>query len=150
MIKLFRGAYEFLSNYYDPCPIQYKGKLYRNSEAAYQAQKCKRESDKEMFTSLSPDNAKQLGKQIEMVPDWDDNKARIMLEVVQAKFEQHGELATLLLQTGKQDLVEGNYWHDNFFGDCQCPNCRDIPGENWLGIILMAVRDKIRYEGENI
>ena len=149
MIKLFRGVFEFLSNYYDPCPVTYKGLTYRNSEAAYQAQKCLDERKKELFTDLSPDEAQGFGKRIAIVPAWDSQKAEIMREIVHAKFEQHPELATQLLATGEQELVEGNYWHDNFFGACECPNCRDLPAENWLGLILMDERYRLRMEAEN-
>lgn len=148
MIKLFRGVYEFLSNYYDPCPVTYKGLTYRNSEAAYQAQKCKNKDRKIVFTDMTPDQAKDLGRLVDIVDGWDDKKAEVMREVVHAKFSQHPELATQLLQTGDQELVEGNYWHDNFFGACECPACRDLPAENWLGLILMDERDRLRTEGD--
>lgn len=149
MIKLFRGTYEFLSNYYDPCPVTYKGLTYRNSEAAYQAQKCQFEDKKELFTDLSPDEAKGFGKRIAIVPGWDDIKAEVMREIVHAKFSQHPELAERLLATGEQELVEGNFWHDNFFGACGCPACRDLPAQNWLGLILMDERYKLRMEAAN-
>lgn len=149
MIKLFRGTYEFLSNYYDPCPVTYRGLTYRNSEAAYQAQKCRFEDKKELFTDLSPDEAKGFGKRIAIVPGWDDIKAEVMREIVHAKFSQHPELAERLLATGEQELVEGNFWHDNFFGACGCPACRDLPAQNWLGLILMDERYKLRMEAAN-
>lgn len=141
MINSFTGAYAFLSNYYDPCPMTFEGRLYRNSEAAYQAQKCADESKKDLFAELDPDEAKNLGKRVWIVDDWDDRKADIMRKIVRAKFEQHPELATRLVETGDEELIEGNTWHDNFFGDCQCAECRGIPGGNWLGIILMDERE---------
>ena len=144
MIKLFMGAYEFLSNYYDPCPVTFEGRTYRNSEAAYQAQKCRYDDKKDLFMELSPDEAKGLGKRITIIEDWDDKKLDIMREIVHAKFIQHPELVPRLLNTGGEWLLEGNYWHDNFYGDCQCPDCRGIPGRNWLGHILMDERDYFR------
>lgn len=149
MIKLFRGAYEFLSNYYDPCSVTYGGRTYRNSEAAYQAQKCRYDSERELFTELSPDESKALGKQIPIISGWDEKKATVMREIIHAKFSQHPELAEKLIATGEQELVEGNFWHDNFFGACECPACRDLPAENWLGLILMDERYKLRMEAEN-
>jgi len=49
-----------------------------------------------------------------------------------------------LLATGDTKLLEGNRWHDNFWGNCDCPNCRDKPGLNYLGKILMRVRLELR------
>ena len=140
MIRSFTGEYEFLSNYYDPCPVTYGGLTYRNSEAAYQAQKCRHLGSRGMFSRLSPDEAKRLGKRVPVVDRWDERKAEIMREVVHAKFEQHPELTARLIATGNEYLVEGNLWHDNFFGDCECPKCRSKEGQNWLGLILMEER----------
>lgn len=144
MIKLFKGKYEFLSNFYDPCPVEYKGLTYRNSEAAYQAQKCLYDDMKELFVKMTPDEAKKFGKHVTIIPGWDDMRAEIMREIVHAKFSQHPELAKKLLDTGDHELIEGNYWHDNFFGMCECPECRDQVAENWLGLILMDERDRLR------
>ena len=44
-IDLFREEYEFLSNFY-PAKMEYEGIIYRNAEAAYQAQKCKFPKDR--------------------------------------------------------------------------------------------------------
>jgi predicted NAD-dependent protein-ADP-ribosyltransferase YbiA (DUF1768 family) len=47
-----------------------------------------------------------------------------------------------LLATGDRDLIEGNTWHDNFWGVCSCPKCTfpPIPQTNWLGKILVEER----------
>ena len=39
------------------------------------------------------------------------------------------------------ELIEGNTWSDNFWGDCHCPKCRGIKGENNLGKLLMKIRE---------
>lgn len=139
MIDRFEGDYFFLSNYY-ACPVTYKGLEFKSAEAAYQAQKCADESKKELFTDLTPDEAKGFGKKVALVDGWDDMKADVMRRVVHAKFCQNPDLAKRLLATGDEELVEGNSWHDNFFGDCKCPICRTKPGSNWLGLILMDER----------
>jgi predicted NAD-dependent protein-ADP-ribosyltransferase YbiA (DUF1768 family) len=41
--------------------------------------------------------------------------------------------------TGDRKLVEGNYWHDTFWGVC------NGVGENYLGEILMHVRQELRH-----
>ena len=38
-ISAFRGAYDFLSNFY-PALITYNGLVFKNNEAAFQAAKC--------------------------------------------------------------------------------------------------------------
>lgn len=149
MIRLFDGSFAFLSNYYDPCPVRFENQTYRNSEAAYQASKTTDLTVREKFLNLTPDEAKKLGKQIEIRADWDKVKAFVMQKVVHAKFSQHSDLAELLLRTGDEELVEGNYWHDNYFGDCRCQTCRFIWGENVLGEILMEEREALRREQEN-
>ena len=141
MIVLFRGTYSFLSNYFDYCPVSYEGLTYRNSEAAYQAAKAVNPEDRKMFCNVDPDTAKAFGKTVKLRPDWDDVKADVMRAVVRTKFTQHPELTNWLISTGDEELVEGNYWHDNFFGDCRCPACRDNPGLNMLGKILMEERE---------
>ena len=148
MIKLFRGTYEYLSNFYDPCPVTYDGLTYRNSEAAYQAAKCADPERKREFCDISPQMAKRLGGHVQLREDWNRIRENVMREVIHAKFEQHPELADMLLSTGRQKLVEGNYWHDNFFGDCQCLLCRKLPGKNALGTILMEERQRLRKEGK--
>lgn len=144
-IDRFEGKYFFLSNFY-ACPVTYKGLEFKSSEAAYQAQKCADKSKKELFTDLTPDEAKGFGKHVALVDGWDDMKADVMRQVVHAKFSQNPGLAKRLLETGDAELVEGNTWHDNFFGSCTCPACRTKRGENWLGLILMDERDRLKEE----
>ena len=146
MIDNFTREYAFLSNYYTPCRISYRGRTYWNSESAYQAQKCADDSEKDLFTGLYPDDAKRLGSHVKIVSNWDEVKADVMREIIRAKFAQHPELAEKLHATGDEMLVEGNTWHDNFFGNCTCKGCRGIVGQNWLGRILMEERR--RLEGD--
>jgi predicted NAD-dependent protein-ADP-ribosyltransferase YbiA (DUF1768 family) len=41
-----------------------------------------------------------------------------------------------------EELIEGNYWHDNCWGSCTCIKCADRPKQNALGKILMLVREE--------
>ena len=50
------------------------------------------------------------------------------------------KLRDKLLSSGDAILIEGNYWHDNFWGDCYCDRCSNIVGQNQLGKLLMKVR----------
>ncbi len=141
-IDWFREEYEFLSNFY-PSKVVFDGITYYNSEAAYQAQKCKNPEERIGFEKLSSDEAKRLGQKVEMRSDWDDVKFGIMEQVVYAKFTQNPMLAQNLLDTGDKVLKEGNYWKDVYWG----VDIRTGEGENNLGKILMALRDNFRKNG---
>ena len=141
-IDLFRGEYEFLSNFY-PTKISFDGITYYNSEAAYQAQKCLRQTDREQFALLSADESKRLGRKVEAGPDWDDVKLGVMELVVREKFAQNPTLAQDLLDTGERELKEGNRWKDLYWG----VDLKTGEGENHLGKILMSLRDDLRRNG---
>lgn len=135
-IDSFRGEYDFLSNMYE-CSIEYKGYKFRCSESAFQSQKDLRKVDR--FVSLNGQQSKRLGKsrtEISLRPDWEKVKLGIMKEILKCKFDQHPELKEKLLQTGNRLLVEGNTWHDTYWGVC------DGKGSNHLGKLLMELRDE--------
>lgn len=138
-IDKFAEEYEFLSNMYE-APVIYQGITYRNSESAYQAQKNPSEIQK--FIGITGYAAKKLGRKITMRPDWDLVKLQIMKEIVFAKFSQNTDIRQKLLATNDATLIEGNYWHDCFWGVC------DGKGENHLGKILMQIREELRKDGE--
>ena len=133
-ILRFTDNYAFLSNFYE-APIIYNGVKYRNGESAYQAQKCPERSAE--FTTTWGAAAKKLGKEVALRADWDEIKLPLMYEIVKAKFTQNPELAARLKSTGDAELIEGNYWHDTYWGVCSGK------GENNLGKILMKVRDEL-------
>lgn len=135
----FDKEYAFLSNFY-PCEVN----AYKSAEAAYQAQKCENPADRERFTALDAGPAKRLGRMVNVRPGWNEMRVDVMRDVVHSKFSSHPELALQLIATGDAELIEGNYWHDNFFGDCVCPVCAKTPGQNWLGKILMDEREALK------
>lgn len=146
VIDSFSGEYDFLSNFYN-CPVEYEGITYLNSEAAFQAAKTLNVEERKEFSNLPPNRAKQKGREITLRPDWESMKYYIMYTIVQNKFLQNPELSEKLIATGKKELIEGNWWHDNIWGSCKCENCKNKKSTNWLGEILMEVREKIQ-EGE--
>ena len=75
-----------------------------------------------------------------MRPDWDARKLTIMHNLLVHKFEENPDLVPKLLDTGGAVLVEGNTWHDNFWGSCICPRCSGERGRNHLGRLLMQLR----------
>lgn len=139
----FKDKFGFLSNFY-LCTLTYKGHSWKTVEHAFQAAKtfdpCEREAIK---NARYPAYAKKLGNEIQKREDWGQIKIGVMTELIWLKFEQNPELRKQLIDTGSAKLIEGNYWHDNTYGDCFCRNCISIPGRNILGIILMKVRKMI-------
>lgn len=152
MITSFKeDKYAFLSNFY-PCVIsdtvQYvanKNIYFFNwptAEHYYQSLKTKDVSEKEKIMACeTPGIAKRVGKRLTIREDWDDIKLDVMLLVVSEKFKQNPELRNMLIKTFPQKLVEGNYWHDNFWGDCSCNMCIFEIKYNHLGKILETVRN---------
>lgn len=144
MIDRFEREYGFLSNFSlspftDEC-----GDSYPTVEHYFQAQKATNMFDfEEIRMAKTPGLAKKLGRQIELAPDWESVKEQVMLDGLRHKFAIP-ELRDKLLATGDQYLEEGNYWHDNYWGDCDCPRCKDIMSRNMLGQLLMQVREEIK------
>lgn len=127
----------------------YNGIKYHNAEAAFQAQKThNRELQEKYFANVAANIAKRNGSKrsnlFVLRNDWEEVKDNIMYEIVKAKFVQNPELAEKLLATGEAKLIEGNHWHDNYWGDCSCEKCKKISGKNQLGITLMRVRKELK------
>lgn len=137
-IEMFRGEYQFLSNFYE-APVEYRGLRYGSNEAAFQAQKCLTEEERREFTLLRPSDSKKRGSSVQLRPDWEEVRAGIMEELVRAKFTQNEELGRLLLATGKSELIEGNSWNDTFWG----VDLKTGEGRNELGKALMKVRAEL-------
>lgn len=139
-IEQFRDEHEFLSNFY-AAPIRVDGKVYPTSEHLFAASKTTDVGwQEEIRESRLPGEAKQLGRQAPLRPDWEEIKYSVMESVLSAKFGQNPDLAQQLKDTEPHHLIEGNFHHDQVWGDCLCIDHRDTPGRNALGILLMRVR----------
>lgn len=135
VIGPFRDEYDFLSNF-SYWPVSAGGVTFRTAEHYYQASKAADVVQwRQIANAERPLDAKRLGRKCRLRPDWEANKRAIMLGVVLAKFTQSDELRAKLLATGDAQLVEINTWGDTYWGVC------DGKGENWLGRILMTVRE---------
>ncbi len=138
-IRTFRGEYQFLSNM-AAAPFVWDGRRYLNSEAAFQSAKTLDAEERDAFSTMNGVTAKRAGKKVALRSDWEQVKLGIMEEVVRAKFQQNPDLREKLIATGNATLVEGNYWHDTFWG----VDSKTGEGENHLGQILMKVRAELR------
>jgi len=153
-ITSFKGEYDFLSNFY-PVIIQFEGLNYPTVEHAYQASKSKEFFFRKLIVALPAAKAglaKRRGQSIRLRSDWDDVKLDIMHELLCNKFKQE-PFKTKLIATGDAKIIEGNYWHDNTWGDCMCdnrdgkhPECKTT-GSNWLGRLLSDIRSQVYEKG---
>lgn len=149
MVDRFEDQYAFLSNFY-PCTIFYKGVIFPSLENAYQAAKYTGEDALNVcqeFAGFTPGKAKRKGRKLPLRSDWDKIKLEVMEELLRIKFVDE-VLKRQLLATGEEELIEGNDWHDNFWGCCSCKICCNR-GMNNLGKLLMKLRSEYR-NSENI
>jgi len=143
-IRFYRTGDEYgeFSNF-APFPIRLDGKRWPTSEHYFQAAKFHDAKEREAIREAkSPMIAARMGRSRKrpLRRDWESAKVDVMRRVVRAKFDQHPELAELLLSTGDARIVEhtanDSYWGDGGHGR----------GRNMLGQILMEVRAALRSE----
>jgi hypothetical protein len=149
IIRFYRVGddYGCFSNF-APYPIEVDGKRWPTSEHYFQAQKFLDPERRECIRlTSSPMIAARLGRdrKARLRQDWEQVKIDIMRKAVRAKFAQHEGVRRMLLDTGSATIVEhttkGRFWGDGGDGS----------GRNWLGRILMEVREELaahhaRYE----
>jgi ribA/ribD-fused uncharacterized protein len=133
MITEFEGEFRFLSNFY-PSPVMLDGIEYPTVEHAYQAAKTIDTAERDRIRNAKhAGTAKKLGRKVTLRPDWEAVKLQVMEDLIRRKFSIP-DLKDMLLATEQEELVEGNYWGDTFWGVCEGV------GQNHLGKILMKVR----------
>ena len=139
MINCFDGKWAFLSNFHDS-EIEFEGITYPTNEHFFQAMKTFDVDERRAIANCAtPGQAKRMGRRVALRPDWEDVKEAVMLEGLCLKFADE-QLADWLLETGDEELVEGNWWKDTTWGVC------NGVGENKLGKLLMKVRGMIKEE----
>lgn len=135
--------YGVFSNFLKKHPIEIKGKVWPSSEHYYQAQKFVG-TEHEEFVRLvkTPREAADMGRERNrpLRTDWDEIKNDVMREAIYAKFTQYSYLKDILLASGNDEIVEhttnDNYWADGGDGS----------GQNWLGKLLMELRENFKKE----
>lgn len=139
----------YFSNFYSPVRVHAKwdGTFTKvdTVEHAFQAAKAIRKEDFDtVCRAKSAGEAKRLGKILKAAgrirPDWYSVNLKIMEDLLRQKFSDF-ELRKKLLETGDNELIEGNYWGDLFWGVCRGK------GENHLGRLLVKIRSELRQLG---
>lgn len=101
-----------------------------------------------------PGKAKRLGRKWKLTPTelraWEARRLTVMRALLEEKARRSPNFRQWLEESRTQLIVEGNWWHDNFWGNCRCgnedgkhPECKKA-GTNWLGNSLMDVRAGLR------
>jgi ribA/ribD-fused uncharacterized protein len=148
-IETFRGEHVFLSNFYFSF-VLYNDIVWKTAEHAYQASKTLDPKEKKWIIDCpTPHLVKEIGKKLTLREDWNNVKVQIMRDIIYEKFEYNKSIKEKLIATHPYILIEGNLWHDNFWGVCKCEKCKKVKVKhNHLGFILMELRN--RYVNENL
>jgi len=141
----------FLGNGYDLAPqgLELRDKTFRTAEGAFQALKFWDQADD--FASLSGSEAAALGSKLSAMRGDDGAYADFggpwgaMLSVLAAKFRPGSACHQALLQTGDAYLLK----HDAAGTDSLWTNAgASGRGRNWLGLLLMLLRDHLSDPSE--
>ncbi len=120
--------------------MKFKGGLqFATVENFFQAMKTLDESDRRKMASMNPYESKRYSKKVTLRADWEEIKLDVMEYGLRKKFAPGTSWHSKLMQS-KGEIVEWNDWHDNYWGDCQCGRCINVPGQNHLGKLLMKIR----------
>lgn len=142
VIDNFHGVHEWASNF---CysPFTYQDITYPTNEHFFQGWKGTVEDRARIAALATPGKAKREGRKIHLCWNWEAIKDEVMMTGLTQKFTQNQHLAAKLLESKGYELVEGNTWHDNYWGNCSCTRCHGKPGLNKLGEMLMKLREEI-------
>ena len=124
-------------------PFKFEENTWQTSEHFYQASKF--EGTEHFYTirdAKTPREAFNLGnnKYLSIRKDWELVKNSIMKTALRLKFFSNKELKNLLISTNEQEIIE-NSPIDSYWGSGP-----DEKGKNFLGKLLMEVRDELQLK----
>lgn len=139
MIESFRGDYSFLSNFTKlEKPIIYEGVSYPTTEHFYQAMKSTDKTIRDQVAKHPSKGLKAFSRTYETRGNWGEIKDKVMRSALKWKFSKaNPQLLKKLKSTGNEDIQEGNWWNDKYWGVC----LKTGEGENKLGKMLMEIRE---------
>lgn len=137
----FRGEFAFLSNFFES-NIIYQGISYPTVEHAFQAAKSTDSNERQKIADCGKaSQAKRIGRRMQLRPDWETVKLKIMKELLILKFS-NPILKEKLLATNNLEIIELNNWGDKYWGAIRLKD-NQIVGENHLGKLLTEIRTEI-------
>lgn len=136
-ITSFKNEHRWLSNM-AACEIIYGDLVFKSTEAFYQAMKTLDADERIKFQGYDGQTSKREGRKLILRDDWHQIKDEVMKFALKKKFSQE-PFKSLLINTGDAEIIEGNYWHDNYWGSCTCSKCGNN-GLNILGKMIMDIR----------
>ncbi len=139
----FQKTHRWLSNMW-PVEFELNGIKFMSSENAYQAAKFAGQLDVIKKVAVMPAfDAKKFAKDKNnpwTTPDFNDKKLTYMRLFLKKKFENPC-LRQKLINTGTVHIEETNTWGDDFWGCCP-----QSVGKNYLGRLIMELRDALQAE----
>lgn len=100
-----------------------------------------------ILNAKTPGKAKKLGRKWKLdeheLAAWNAHKIDVMLALVNDKLYRNLDMRDELVHL-EGPIIEENDWHDNFWGNCICPKCRGIRGDNYLGKLYEMARHRWR------
>ncbi len=125
-----------------PDPIYIEGFIWPSVENYYQGSKTTDFSLHANFAIMTPSEAKNKGRKVNLRPNWEEIKIDVMRKALRVKFTRVNDQGKKLMATGDDTLVELNNWGDTFWG----VDVRSYLGFNILGNLLMDRRAELKRE----
>ncbi|WP_067812516.1 NADAR family protein [Actinomadura kijaniata] len=119
-----------------PAPITVDGTTYPTVEHAYWALSTTDEALAERVRAGDSAAARDLAAEGPSRPGWDDVRLAVMTELLRTKFDQHPDLADVLLATGDGRIHYASA-PSPFWGTGE-------EGRNWIGRLLELVRSELQ------
>jgi len=149
-----KGEWRVLSNMYE-APFQVDSITFPTVEHYFQWAKAKKFGDgfiaDKILKTPSPKAVKAFGKKVKdfVKEDWDKVKDGIMRTGLKAKFMQHPDLRTKLIETGVKPIGEASardkYWAIGTSADTsKASDPTKWPGKNVLGKMLSDLRKELK------
>jgi len=149
-----KGEWRVLSNMYE-APFQVDSVTYPTVEHYFQWSKAKQFGDgaiaDKILKTPSPKAVKALGRKVKdfVKEEWDKTKDGVMRTAVKAKFIQHPDLKTKLMETGVRPIGEASardkYWGIGTSADTsKAKDPTKWPGKNVLGRMLADLRTELK------
>lgn len=137
-----------------PASFSIDGVVYKTAEHYMMAEKARLFNNPDILDQIiacqSPGEAKKWGRKVKGFDQnvWEQKRLEIVIKGNLAKFRQHQDLATFLINTNEQILVEASPV-DAIWGIGMAADHKDVMqpelwrGLNLLGFALMEVRDQL-------